>query len=75
MVRKGSLVVGAALAGVCAVASSPAYASHAQGAQICSVGAAAVGQPGTLICKDTASGATTQSIVEWVRENVGSVRE
>lgn len=31
-------------------------------AQICSVGAAAVGQPGTLICKDIVTGATTQSI-------------
>jgi hypothetical protein len=62
MVRKGSLVLGAALASVCAVASTPAYASHGQNAQICSVGAAAVGQPGTLICKDVASGVTTQTL-------------
>jgi hypothetical protein len=39
--------------------------SHAQrgaDAQVCSLGSAAVGQPGTLICKDVRSGATTQSI-------------
>lgn len=31
-------------------------------AQVCSVGFAAVGQPGTLICKDLQSGSTTQAI-------------
>ena len=31
-------------------------------AQVCSLGSAAVGQPGTLICKDVQSGATTQTI-------------
>jgi hypothetical protein len=31
-------------------------------AQVCSLGSAAVGQPGTLICKDVASGAPTQTI-------------
>ncbi len=61
MVRKASLVFGAAFA--CVAASSlPAYAAHAASAQLCSVGTAAVGQPGTLICKDVTSGATTQSI-------------
>ncbi len=63
MVLKGSFALGAALAGVCTFAqAAPAQASHGQNAQICSVGAAAVGQLGTLICKDVASGATTQSI-------------
>jgi hypothetical protein len=31
-------------------------------AQVCSLGSAAVGQPGTLICKDLQSGTTTQTI-------------
>jgi hypothetical protein len=31
-------------------------------AQICTLGSAAVGQPGTLICKDVLSGATTQTV-------------
>jgi hypothetical protein len=62
MVLKSSLVLGAAFAGIALISSTPAYASHAAGAQICSVGAAAVGQPGSLICKDVATGATTQSI-------------
>jgi hypothetical protein len=37
--------------------------SQARGnAQACSLGSAAVGQPGTLICKDVLSGATTQTV-------------
>src|SRR3954463_6947447 len=47
------------------IAVSPT--SHAQSrpegqAQICTLGSAAVGQFGTLICKDVLSGATTQTI-------------
>jgi len=35
--------------------------SHAQGGQLCSLGFSAVGQPGTVICKDIVTGSTTQS--------------
>lgn len=37
-------------------------AFHAQGAQVCALGFSAVGQPGTVICKDIISGATTQAV-------------
>ncbi len=37
-------------------------AEHRADAQVCSLGSAAVGQPGTLICKDLQSGTTTQTI-------------
>jgi len=43
----------------------PSVTSHAQsraGAQICTLGSAGVGQPGTLICKDPVSGETTQAV-------------
>ncbi|MCA1828941.1 MAG: hypothetical protein LC689_18620, partial [Myxococcales bacterium] len=43
-------------------ASAGARAEPRPGAQICSLGTAAVGQPGTLICKEISTGATTQSI-------------
>lgn len=62
MVRKNSLVLGAGLAGIAVLSSALAHASHAAGAQVCSVGASDVGQPGTLICKEVTSGVTTQSI-------------
>ena len=39
-----------------------AFAHPAAGPQVCTLGAAAVGQPGSLICKDTRSGATSQTI-------------
>jgi hypothetical protein len=46
-----------------ALLSGTSHADHRGGsAQICSLGADKVGQPGTLICKDVASGATTQAI-------------
>jgi hypothetical protein len=50
--------------GAVTVAAVPAtsHAGHPGGAQICSLGSADVGQPGTLICKDVLSGALTQSI-------------
>ena len=37
-------------------------AGAAAGAQVCTLGAAAVGQPGSVLCKDARTGATTQSI-------------
>jgi hypothetical protein len=43
-------------------ASATSSAHHRAGAQVCSLGSAAVGQPGTLICKDALSGASTQTI-------------
>ncbi len=55
-----SLVVGSGL-----WAGALAGTSHAQpgaDAQVCSLGSAAAGQPGTLICKDLRSGAPTQSL-------------
>jgi hypothetical protein len=39
-----------------------AFAHPAGGAQVCTLASAAAGQPGTLICKSTLTGATTQSI-------------
>ncbi len=42
--------------------SGPADAAPARGIQICTLGATAVGTPGTLVCLDAASGAVTQSI-------------
>lgn len=42
--------------------SGAAVAHPAGGAQVCTVATAAAGQPGTLICKSTSTGATTQSI-------------
>jgi hypothetical protein len=57
----------AAIGLVAFAASSTASAesqsgSHAQGGQLCSLGFSAVGQPGTVICKDVMTGATTQSV-------------
>lgn len=48
----------AALAGF----SGAALAHPSGGAQVCTLASAAAGQPGTLICKSTLTGATTQSI-------------
>ena len=65
MLVSRSLASGAFVFGLSFVAlSGTSRADHrpVPAAQICSVGSAAVGQPGTLICKDTVSGATTQSI-------------
>lgn len=42
--------------------SGAALAHPAGGAQVCTLASAAAGQPGTLICKSTVTGATTQSI-------------
>lgn len=52
------------VAGLAGVAFLPnAALAHGRGAaQVCSLGAAAVGQQATVICKDSQSGATTQSI-------------
>jgi hypothetical protein len=49
------------LAGL-AAASGTALAHPAAGAQVCTLGAAAVGQPGAVLCKDARTGATTQRI-------------
>jgi hypothetical protein len=45
-----------------AAVSGTALAHPAAGAQVCTLGAAAAGQLGTVICKDVRTGATTQSI-------------
>jgi hypothetical protein len=42
--------------------SGAALAHPAGGAQVCTLASAAAGQPGTLLCKSTLTGATTQSI-------------
>ncbi|HVY36366.1 MAG TPA: hypothetical protein VHM31_00470 [Polyangia bacterium] len=42
--------------------TADARAERPMNAQVCTLGSAAVGQPGTLICKDLRSGATTQAI-------------
>ncbi|HXJ19272.1 MAG TPA: hypothetical protein VMT03_03495 [Polyangia bacterium] len=56
-----SVVVGSGL--LIGALSGTSQAQHrSSGAQVCTLGSAAVGQPGTLICKDLQSGATTQSI-------------
>ena len=55
-----SMVAGAGL--LVGGLSGVSQAQRRSDAQVCSVGSAAVGQPGTLICKDLRSGATTQTI-------------
>jgi hypothetical protein len=45
-----------------AALSGTALAHPASGAQVCTLGAAAVGQPGSVLCKDVRTGATTQNI-------------
>lgn len=56
-----SLVL-AALTGAAMAVSATSQARNRTSAQLCSVGTTDVGQPGTLICKDVLSGATTQTI-------------
>ena len=55
-----SVVVGAGL--LVGALSGNSQAQRRPDAQVCSLGSAAVGQPGTLICKDLRSGATMQAI-------------
>jgi len=55
-----SVVVGTGL--LVGALAGTSQAQRRADAQVCSLGFAAVGQPGTLICKDLQSGATTQSI-------------
>src|SRR5947208_8546031 len=55
-----SVVVGAGL--LLGALSGISRAQRRSDAQVCSLGSAAVGQPGTLICKDLQSGVTTQAI-------------
>lgn len=64
-----SLALVAVVSGISIVASSgtaqaqaQAQAQHQSDAQVCTLGSAAVGQPGTLICKDLRSGAPTQTL-------------
>lgn len=65
MLASRSLALGAFVVGVSFISlCGTSHADHrAVAAQICSLGSAAVGQPGTLICKDPMSGETTQSIL------------
>lgn len=58
---RSSGITCALLAGL-AAAPGTALAHPAAGAQVCTLGAAAVGQPGAVVCKDTRTGAITQSI-------------
>ena len=44
-----------------AVLSGTSYA-RSDGDQLCALGSSAVGQPGTVICKNIMTGATTQSV-------------
>ena len=55
-----SVVVGAGL--FVGALSGSSQAQRKPDAQVCSLGSAAVGQPGTLLCKDLRSGATVQAI-------------
>ena len=58
-----SYVVGAAVVGLSLVSmSGTSRAEHRADAQICTLGSAGVGQPGTVICKGVLSGETTQAI-------------
>jgi len=57
--------------GFAAFIAAGLLAAGASAAQICSLGSAGPGQAGALICKDTATGATTQS-VDIGRTAVGS---
>ncbi len=43
-------------------ATSSTQASTEDGSQLCSLGSSGVGQPGTVICKNVMTGATTQSV-------------
>jgi len=55
-----SVVVGAGL--FVGALSGVSQAQHRADGQVCTLGSTAVGQPGTLICKDLQSGATTQTL-------------
>jgi hypothetical protein len=55
-----SVMVGAGL--LVGALSESSQAQRRPDAQVCSLGSAAVGQPGTLICKDLQSGTTMQAI-------------
>src|SRR4051812_4911548 len=58
-----SVAVGAAMLGLSIVTTpGTSRAEHHATAQICTLGSAGVGQPGTLICKDVLSGEITQTI-------------
>jgi hypothetical protein len=57
-----SVVVGTGLLVGALSGPAQAQAQRRPDAQVCSLGSAAVGQPGTLICKDLQSGATTQAL-------------
>ena len=59
--KQSSIFVAVASAAL-AVVSGTAQARTPVSAQICSLGSAAVGNQGTLICKNVLTGATTQSI-------------
>ena len=58
-----SLAFGAAVVGLSIVTTSgTSHAERRADAQMCTLGTAGVGQPGTVICKDVVSGETTQAI-------------
>lgn len=52
----------AAIGSLAVTSSSSAATANQQGGQLCTMGSAGVGQPGMVICKDVATGATTQSV-------------
>jgi hypothetical protein len=62
-----SHLIGALAASTLLGISQPSLAHGHAGAQLCALGAAAVGQPGSILCKNVLTGALTQSIA------VGSV--
>lgn len=57
-----SLALVAVVSGFSVAAFPATSRAHAADAQVCTVGSAAVGQAGTLLCKDLQSGALTQTI-------------
>ncbi len=62
MIRHPSGFTAVSAAALLAAFAGAARAEPHRAAQICSLGSAGVGQPGTLICKNASTGATTQSI-------------
>ena len=63
MNRKAMFEVTVPLAAILmTMTATTSYAHPEGGGQICSLGSSAVGQPGTVICKNVRTGATTQTV-------------
>ncbi|HVV88282.1 MAG TPA: hypothetical protein VHE35_34810 [Kofleriaceae bacterium] len=62
MKKNGSLAFVSVLVAAAAAAPALAHAHPGSAAQACTIATAGVGQPANLVCKDVASGETTQSV-------------